>query len=1217
LLGVAVDALNNALCICAIVARGETFHKKLSIDQAMKALEALIKATYGALFKHIVRTINESIGVEEGMDNGGGRNKPAREHLPRIGVLDIFGFESFQTNSFEQLCINYCNEALQQQFNKYVFKLEQQEYEQEGIDWSFIEFPDNQDILDLIEKRREGILSILDENCRLATCTDSTFCRSIYDKYKDHTRFSATRTQQVDLSFSIQHYAGTVIYNAVGFVEKNKDELPKETTELLTSSSVPFCVYLGELLSKSEQPSSASTGANGISSMRNGQMPSGNKSFQRSSSSILRDTVGHQFSIQLRDLRDRINATKPHYVRCLKPNDDLVPNRFEPHVIADQLRCAGVLEAIRVSRVGFPHRYFHNEFVERYSLIVGSSSKNSAPGKDQCLGVIKKIRPHIHGLLHGDGDRESMNFEDTQRLVGLGMQMGRRKVFLRTQLFDALELLRSKKLGSSAVVVQTAYRRHRAQSWYRSVYAATVSIQCFVRKIAAYREAREKKQVIAATKIQTEWRRFFAETELMAARLIAYFCQAHWRGAIARQLYAILTVEKQALLVQRWWRGQRVRNEHRVVLRAAIRLQCAWRSRVARCQVRELRREARSLGVVVAERDRFKEESQRLKKEVEMLRSSKKEGVVDNSSDYEVERLRREVDRLQTVLAVTQASVVKAPRELENGCNPISGQPDALSTAWPSPGRRLFLPDSGSPDARKAPAEQITPTSIMSPGGRSTGTSSVNVSLLDTDPHDESPDFQLQNLSQNVASPNTSIYQGSMTGSILDDHADEDLEHDEHPHRMEKDPFPLFPGANEDLVRLHGSIWENDLNQMKEVLENVPDPLLLVNEPNKDGHTALHVAVESNNIRAARLLFEKAAVSNAQNNVGDTPLHLAMDASMVKLLLEHGNANPNIPNLDGVCALHKAVERLDVGSVRILVNSKAKSDVADNANWFTPMHLAVLSTGMDAEADPESVQRARTMIVDLLCWDVDNLDLNYQDNNGNTPLHYAVQIETPDAAEIVGTLLEKGADPNMKNSRNQQALLLLCHNDGLRQHSAFQECLHSLLFHGANPNHQSNTGCTPLHLSLYHNDVDAAVQLVHNSAELHFLWKKPETWTVPNINSVNDSPELLALDMVVDGHSVHRILASISHPMQWAPTHLRPWCMNCNTLNDPNATATTMIHCRHCGRHVCGSCARTKLTPDFFPESFEIYDPSWVCLVCERILVTRQEEKNTFRITQH
>ena len=123
---------------------------------------------------------------------------------------------------------------------------------------------------------------------------------------------------------------------------------------------------------------------------------------------------------------------------------------------------------------------------------------------------------------------------------------------------------------------------------------------------------------------------------------------------------------------------------------------------------------------------------------------------------------------------------------------------------------------------------------------------------------------------------------------------------------------------------------------------------------------------------------------------------------------------------------------------------------------------------------------------------------------------------------------------------------------------------------------------------------------------------------MPNISSVNVSSELLALDMVVDEHSIHRILASISHPMQWAPTHLRPWCMNCNMLVDPNATtATTLIHCRHCGRHVCGSCAPTKLTSDFFPESFEIHDPSWVCLVCERILVTRQEEKGTLRLTQH
>lgn len=247
-----------------------------------------------------------------------------------------------------------------------MFKQQQEEYRKEGIEWSFISFPDNQDVLDLIEQKRDGIISILDEQCRLPRCTDSSFARVLYDKCSNHPRFIASTTQKVELSFSIQHYAGLVEYNASNFLEKNKDELPKETTDLLMSSSYEFVTHLGQLLSestavKSQQQPNKPGAAN--------RTLARTASTRNNSSSMLRDSVGSQFSSQLRDLRNRIGDTAPHYVRCLKPNDDLVPYNFQPLVIADQLRCAGVLEAIRVSRVGFPHRYTHWEFINLYSLL--------------------------------------------------------------------------------------------------------------------------------------------------------------------------------------------------------------------------------------------------------------------------------------------------------------------------------------------------------------------------------------------------------------------------------------------------------------------------------------------------------------------------------------------------------------------------------------------------------------------------------------------------------------------------------------------------------------------------------------------------------------------------------------------------------------------------------------------------------------------------------
>jgi myosin-5 len=392
LLGVPPEKLQAALCSCAIEARGETLYKNMSMDQATKALDALIKATYGALFTHLVRRINSSITVRH--DGGGGSSPPVhgeeQRRMASIGVLDIFGFESFDLNSFEQLCINYCNEALQQQFNKFVFKLEQQEYEREGIEWSFIAFPDNQDVLDLIETKRTGILSILDEQCRLPTCTDMSFARATYEKWCDHARFTASNNQKVSGAFSIHHYAGLVEYTTANFLEKNKDELPKETTELLMSSENPFLASLGKLLKN--QPIEKPQGPSGSVSSSS-VTPAARRQLHRQSSSLMRDSVGSQFASQLGQLRSRINQTTPHYVRCLKPNDDLLPDSFHPMVIADQLRCAGVLEAIRVSRVGFPQRYAHDAFIHRYHMLAIHELHQkslSLRGKDLCEVLVRR-----------------------------------------------------------------------------------------------------------------------------------------------------------------------------------------------------------------------------------------------------------------------------------------------------------------------------------------------------------------------------------------------------------------------------------------------------------------------------------------------------------------------------------------------------------------------------------------------------------------------------------------------------------------------------------------------------------------------------------------------------------------------------------------------------------------------------------------------------------
>jgi ankyrin repeat protein len=374
LLGITFDGLATALTQRSINAANETVMKMLTIEESGKACEALIKAVYGASFDFVVEKVNTSIQAKSEARKslgGAGERAPAAS----IGVLDIFGFETFEYNSFEQLCINYTNEALQQQFNRYVFKLEQQEYEKEGIMWKFIEFPDNQDVLDLIDVKHTGIMALLDEQCMLPKSTDNKFTRYLYARCDRHPRFSATSAQRVDYVFSIEHYAGLVEYSTEGWLEKNKDQLPASAAELIKSSDFEILLDISRFV-RAEDRAGRGT--------------------------VATKSVSFQFAKQLRTLRSRIETTVPHYVRCLKPNDELCPDYFEPKNIVEQLRCGGVLEAVRVSRAGYPTRYAHELFLARYYIL---GNRNDM------------ISPKATVFSPGGNDSSSSTEEDLKRVI--------------------------------------------------------------------------------------------------------------------------------------------------------------------------------------------------------------------------------------------------------------------------------------------------------------------------------------------------------------------------------------------------------------------------------------------------------------------------------------------------------------------------------------------------------------------------------------------------------------------------------------------------------------------------------------------------------------------------------------------------------------------------------------------------------------------------------
>ena len=310
LLNIDNELLESSILHRYLDVQGEIYKINLDSEQVDRAKKSLSMKLYDDLFTFIVKKINENL------DTGGNKF---------IGILDIFGFESFEINRFEQLCINYTNETLQQQFNKYVFELEQIEYEKEGINWKHIDFPNNQECLNLISGKL-GLIELLNEECRIPKGSSINFTKKFIRLFKDHKSLS-TNKKYMTSKFSIKHYAGPVEYDTIYFYEKNNDKVSKEINDLVDNI---------KLFTKRE---------------------------------LKKKTVMIQFRKSLNDLMKVINQTCPHYIRCIKPNDLNKSNIFDRVRVNDQLKYSGILEAVKVARAGYPIRFTKEIFNEKYFML--------------------------------------------------------------------------------------------------------------------------------------------------------------------------------------------------------------------------------------------------------------------------------------------------------------------------------------------------------------------------------------------------------------------------------------------------------------------------------------------------------------------------------------------------------------------------------------------------------------------------------------------------------------------------------------------------------------------------------------------------------------------------------------------------------------------------------------------------------------------------------
>uniref|UniRef100_A0A673YPN2 non-specific serine/threonine protein kinase n=1 Tax=Salmo trutta TaxID=8032 RepID=A0A673YPN2_SALTR len=397
LLCIRPDELQEALTSHCVVARGETIVRPNTVEKATEVRDAMGKALYGRLFSWIVNRINTLLRPDThlGEDDKG----------LNIGILDIFGFENFKRNSFEQLCINIANEQIQFYFNQHIFAWEQDEYLNEDVDARVIEYEDNRPLLDLFLQKPMGMLSLLDEESRFPQATDQTLVEKFEDNLKSKNFW---RPKRVDLGFGIHHYAGKVIYNAAGFLSKNRDTLPADIVLLLRSSENQLIRKLvtHPLTKTGNLAHTKGKGMNTLMSMpRTPAHPHRTMNFAkgdtgtgetthhpRESTNMRTQTVASYFRYSLMDLLSKMVAGQPHFVRCIKPNNDRQASKFDREKVLVQLRYTGVLETAKIRRQGYSHRILYTNFVNRYYILAFHAHKEPEASPETCAAILEKTK---------------------------------------------------------------------------------------------------------------------------------------------------------------------------------------------------------------------------------------------------------------------------------------------------------------------------------------------------------------------------------------------------------------------------------------------------------------------------------------------------------------------------------------------------------------------------------------------------------------------------------------------------------------------------------------------------------------------------------------------------------------------------------------------------------------------------------------------------------
>ncbi|CAG5128525.1 unnamed protein product, partial [Candidula unifasciata] len=403
-----VNAQNlvDALTTRTIVTKGESVTFTMNKEQSLDVRDAFVKGIYGRMFIWIVDKINEAIYKPKGS-----------QFRKSIGVLDIFGFENFDKNSFEQLCINYANENLQQFFVRHIFKLEQH-----------IEFLDNQEALDLIAAKPMNMLALIDEESKFPKGTDESMLNKLHQYHASHPNYLKPKAA-VNQTFGLSHFAGVVFYDCRGFLEKNRDTFSSDLVSLIQESKSRF-----------------------ISLLFSSDISMGTDTRKKS------PTLASQFKRSLEQLMSTLSSCQPFFVRCIKPNEFKKPKIFDRELCCKQLRYSGMMETIRIRRAGYPIRHSFAEFVDRYRILVDGIGPSH---KEDCRAASNKICSAV--------------------LKNADYQLGKTKVFLKDAQDVYLEQQREITLTRKILIIQKMVRSWHYRRRYLKMRKCIVVVQSTMR----------------------------------------------------------------------------------------------------------------------------------------------------------------------------------------------------------------------------------------------------------------------------------------------------------------------------------------------------------------------------------------------------------------------------------------------------------------------------------------------------------------------------------------------------------------------------------------------------------------------------------------------------------------------------------------------------------------------------------------------------------------